>query len=811
MISRNPFHFRAFAIIPLLIGALIARASASPRLTQSLDEDWRFHLGEAANAIQPRLDDSKWRRVDVPHDYAVEGTFSETNPFPQVTSGRAENWYPQHGSLPVQPAVYRKRLDLPANAKGKCLWLEFDGVFSNSRYWLNGHEVGSQYSGYTRSRFDITAAANPGGENILTVEIDPRYDGWWYEGAGIYRHVRLITVDPVHIAPDGIFVMPSVESPGDGESANALVAVDADVTNASSCSVSAKVLNEVLDSENHVVASGTSIYEVGVSQSFKFQQRLPLAAAKLWSPDHPYLYRLRSSVSVAGEVVDQVVTNFGVRQVRFDAERGFFLNGKSLKLHGVNIHEDHAGVGVAVPDRLFTWRLERLKELGCNAIRLSHNPVTPFLLDECDRMGFLVVAENRHLGDTFMDQTTKDVVAVEHRDLSALVFRDRNHPSIILWSLCNEQWIQGSPEAAAMVRAMKERIHKLDPTRPVTAAMNGGFDSVVGIASQLDVIGINYNLSVYDAVHRLFPGKPMIATETSSELGTRGIYAAERWDGFVGDRARGYISSYGLSALAFDQPAVKSWSPIAKRDFMGGGFVWAGFDYKGEPRPFEWPVVNSNLGLMDICGFPKDMYFFYKAAWLDSPVLHVFPHWNWSGREGQEIPVWVYTNCEEVELFLNGVSLGKQTVPSLDHLEWKVRYAPGELVARATRKGVSVETKIATTGAPAAVRLTGDRASLVADNVDLSVVKVEIVDAQGRVVPTAANKIVFGLSGPAKLIGVGNGDPSCHEPDKAESRSAFNGLAQVIVQTTHQAGAIKLTARADGLATATATFTSSLP
>jgi beta-galactosidase len=353
---------------------------------------------------------------------------------------------------------------------------------------------------------------------------------------------------------------------------------------------------------------------------------------------------------------------------------------------------------------------------------------------------------------------------------------------------------------------MRNRVHELDPTRPVTAAMNGGFDSAAGMAGELDVIGINYNPSVYDDVHKLFPGKPIIATETASELGTRGIYATEHWDSYTGDRARGYLSSYGINALAYDQPAVKSWAPVATRDFIGGGFVWAGFDYKGEPAPFKWPVVNSNLGLMDLCGFPKDMYYFYKAAWTDAPVLHVFPHWNWAGKEGQEIPVWVYTNCDEVELFLNGVSLGKQTMRPLDHLEWNVRYAPGRLVAKGTRHGVAVETKIETTGAPAAIRLTPDRTALHADNVDLAVVRVEVVDAQGRVVPTAGNKITFALSGPAKLIGVGNGDPSCHEPDKAPSRSAFNGLAQAIVQTTHEAGPITLTATADGLAPAQTTL-----
>lgn len=815
MSIRNRVRPGSFAatLIALLVASAIspclrAAGSESPRVTQSLDENWRFHLGEAPDATNTRFDDHDWRRVDVPHDYVVEGKFTETNPFPAADPTPNKRWFSLHGFLPVQPAVYHKALDLPAEVKGKRLWLEFDGVFSNSHYWLNGQEIGSQYSGYTRSRFDITAAAHPGGENILTVQVDPRYDGWWYEGGGIYRHVRLITVDPVHIAPDGVFVAPTVSDPGDGQTADAAVAVATDVTNSGPASVSAHVTSEILDTAGQIVATTSSAYEVGIGSSVKVRQQLPLAKASLWSPEHPTLYRLRSTLRVSNDIVDQVVTTFGVRQVRFDADHGFFLNGKPLKLHGVNMHEDHAGVGIAMPDRLFTWRLERLKELGCNAIRLSHNPVEPFLLDECDRLGFLVVAENRHLGDTFMDQTSKDVVAVAHGDLSSLVLRDRNHPSIILWSMCNEQWIQGSPEAAAMIRAMRNRVHELDPTRPVTAAMNGGFDSVAGIAGELDVIGINYNPSVYDSMHKLFPGKPIIATETASELCTRGIYTMEHWDGFTGDRARGYLAAYGINTLA--QTAVTSWPLVANRDFIGGGFVWAAFDYKGEPRPFEWTVINSHFGLMDTCGFPKDMYYYYLAAWNDTPVLHVFPHWNWAGKEGQEIPVWVYTNCDEVELFLNGVSLGKKTMRPLDHLEWNVRYAPGELVAKGTRHGVAVETKIETTGAPAAIRLTPDRTALHADNVDLAVVRVEVVDAQGRVVPTAGDKITFSLAGPAELIGVGNGDPSCHEPDKATSRSAFNGLAQAIVETTHEAGPITLTATAEGLAPAQTTLTSHL-
>lgn len=800
MITRDRSHRRpvVFALIAFLLASVGLRAATneSPRLVRSLDENWRFHLGAAPEATAPGYDDRGWRRVDVPHDYVIEGTFSEKDPV--ANPHLRADWYWLHAFLPVQPAVYRKTLDIPADARGRRLWLEFDGVFNHSRYWLNGKSIGAQYSGYTRSRFDITDAVVCGGRNVLVVQVDPRYEGWWYEGGGIYRHVRLVTVDPVHIAPDGIFVVPTVSDPGDGEHADAVVTAYTEVTNTGSASASATVSSEILDADGQVLGTASSTYEIGISSAQQVTHEIPLPQAALWSPDSPHLYRLRSTVAVDDKIVDQVTTNFGVRQIRLDPARGLFLNGRHVELKGVNLHQDHAGVGVAVPDRLFTWRLERLKEMGCNAIRLSHNPVEPFLLAECDRLGFLVMAENRNMGDVYVDQSPKDAPAVRHRDLSALVRRDRNHPSIFCWSMCNEQWIAGSPEAGAMIRAMKQRVLEIDPTRPVTAALNGGFDAPAGIIGQIDAIGINYHPDVYDAVHAQFPEVPMIASEIASEIGTRGIYTTDRWKDdwgvYHGDRERGYVSAYSITAGPAGQTVEQAWPPVVARPFIAGAFVWAGFDYKGEPRPFGWPVVNCHYGFMDLCGFPKDSYYYYKAWWSDEPVLHVFPHWNWPGREGQEIPVWVHSNCDEVELFLNGVSLGKKTVTPLHHLEWKVRYAPGRLVAKGLRHGVPVEAEVETTGAPAAIRLTADRSALAADNADLAVAKVEVVDAQGRVVPTAGNKISFTLTGPAKLIGVGNGDPSCHEPDKADHRSAFNGLAQALVQTTHTSGEIVLEA-----------------
>jgi len=775
-----------------------ARAADAPRTVLSLDRSWRFHLGEAPDAVFVSFDDRAWRQVDVPHDYAIEGTFSEKNPHPRVETLRPD-WYWLHAFLPVQPAVYRKTFTLPASAAGRRLWLEFDGVCSNSVYWMNGKLVGAEYSGYARSRFDVTAATRPGAENVIVVQVDPRYDGWWYEGGGIYRHVRLVEVDPVHIAPDEPFVAPTVADPGDGIQADAIVRVSTAVANSRAGAVEATVSSEILNAIGHTVATDSSVQPLAAGACVTCVQSISLPKAQLWSPDRPHLYSLRSTVTVAGRTVDEVTTKFGVRHIRFDADHGFFLNGRRLGLHGVNMHQDHAGVGVAMPDRLFTWRLERLKEVGCNAIRMAHNPVAPFLLDECDRLGFLVIAENRHFGDTYADQAPADTPAAEHRDLSALVRRDRNHPSIILWSICNEQWSGASPGAARIARAMRKRVHELDPTRPVTAAMNGAFDSPGGMISELDVLAINYHPDVYDPTHQLFPKLPVVASEIASEITTRGVYALNRWDDYAGDRERGYVSAYSISAGPSGQTVENAWPPVAAREFIGGGFVWAGFDYKGEPRPFGWPVINTHYGFMDICGFPKDSYYYYKAWWTNEPVLHVFPHWNWTGKEGQEIPVWVHSNCEQVELFLNGVSQGKQAVTPLHHLEWKVKYAPGRLVARGVRNGVTLEAARETTGAPAAIRLAADRSDLVADGADLAVVTVEVVDAQGRLVPDAGNRITFKLAGPAMLIGVGNGDPSCHEPDKATSRSVFNGFAQALVQTSANPGQITLRAESPGL------------
>lgn len=732
---------------------------------------------KAVSPLSPGYDDSGWRHVDVPHDFIVEGTFD-----PKANK--------DHGYLPVEPGWYRKHVAVPASARGRRLWLEFDGVYRAGRFWLNGQYLGSHASGYTSFRFDVTGVARPGEDNLLTVRVDPRgFEGWWYEGGGIYRHVRLVSLAPVHVAPWGVFVSATVPKVGDGVRADATLSVATTLANDSDQAADVTLRSEVLDAAGRVVAEVHEAQSVAAHGKADRKQMLALAGAHLWSLEKPYLYRLRTSLQLAGKNVDEVTTPFGVRTLRFDPDQGFLLNNRPVKLKGTCNHQDFAGVGIALPDRILAWRIERLKAMGSNAYRCSHNPVASELLDACDRLGMLVMDENRHLGDTSAAKSSPTTPFSDLSELTDMVLRDRNHPSILLWSLCNEEGMQGSAAGARIARAMKERVNALDGTRPVTAAQN--FVHGRGISTVVDVEGFNYEPQAYARYHKAHPQKPLVASETASAVGTRGIY--------VTDAKKGYLSAYDVNAPPWGQTAEHAWRPVAEDPFMAGCFVWTGFDYKGEPTPYAWPCINSHFGILDICGFPKDAYYYYRAWWSAEPVLHLFPHWNWPGKEGQEIDVWCYSNCPRVELFLNGTSQGAKEMPPNGHLAWKVKYQPGTLQARGTRDSRELMAKVETTGRPAALELVPDRTKLAADGADVALVTVRVVDERGRVVPVADDEVSFHVEGAGKVLGVGNGDPSSHEPDKAMKRRAFNGLCLVIVQTRKTAGPITLTATAAGL------------
>ena len=729
------------------------------------------HAGENVSFVQTNYNDSAWRSLNLPHDWVVE------LPFDQNADGSHGFKSAIAGSTSTNTiAWYRRTFIIPSGYAGQTLWLDFDGVYRNSLVWLNGHILGRNVSGYASFYYDITPYTNPGGTNVLVVRVDAsRFEGWFYEGAGIYRHVWLTDVNPLHVAHWGTYVTTALAG------ANATVTVQTTVTNQSgSATVNGKLISTILDASSNAVTAVTSNLNLTAGQGLVVTQTLTVANAHLWSLQAPYLYNLVTTVSNASATADVYTTTFGARTVSFDSTNGFSLNGQRVEIFGVCNHQDAAGVGIAVPDRLLYYRLERMKQMGVNGYRTSHNMPAAELLDDCDRLGILVLDENRRLGTN----------AEPLNELSRLLLRDRNHPCIPAWSLGNEEYyIQGSQIAEDLYTPMQNLAHSLDSTRLCTIPINGSYGNP-SFAVVEDVVGINYDINDMASLHVSNPSDKILGTEVASTLSTRGIY--------TNDSSADYCSSYDLE-LNNDQLA-ETWFPFFHaRPWSSGGFIWTGFDYRGEPTPYWWPDINSHFGVMDTCGFSKDNYFYYQANWTIKPVLHIFPHWNW-GTPGQPVNVWVYGNCDLVELFLNGVSQGQQTLNVLSHAEWdNVPYATGTLQAVGYRNGQAVVTNsVQTTGTPAAVALIPDRSTILADGRDVSVVTVAALDSAGRIVPTASNLITFTVSGGA-IIGVGNGNPTSLEADKASQRYLFNGLAQVIVQSTNQTGAITLTATSTGL------------
>jgi beta-galactosidase len=787
----------------------------SPREVLLLDFGWRFHLGhsqdpardfgfgaqdreltfaksnEACVVSTTEFNDKAWAEINVPHDWALDLPFKDAPNLPEHGGRPLGREYPD-----TSIGWYRRVFDLPASAAGRRIAVEFDGVGRNAMVFFNGHYLGVNFSGYAPFRFDLTDIAEYGWKNVIVVRADASLgEGWFYEGAGIYRHTWLTITDPLHIRQWGNQVTARIQTGA------AIVNIRTEIENEGTEDKSCRVVSRLVDADGRDVASAqsSSLRLSGAGKSI-FEAQATINSPRLWSLEEPYLYRAITTVESDGVVTDGEERSFGVRSVRFDAEHGFFLNEKPVKIKGTCNHQDHAGVGVALPDRLQYYRIELLKEMGSNGYRTSHNPATPELLDACDRLGMLVMAETR-----MMSSCPEGLSQLER-----MIRRDRNHPSIVIWSLGNEEEDQGTARGVRMVANMKRLARKLDPTRPVTVAMNGAWGK--GVSNVVDVQGFNYGdegggvntAKNIDAFHKKFPRQPTIGTETASVVGTRGIY--ER------DEKRGYVAAYDVSPFDYTTSSEDWWTIYDERTFLSGGFAWTGFDYRGEPSPYGWPCISSHFGIMDTCGFPKDNYFYYQAWWRANPVLHLFPHWNWNGKEGQEIAVWCFTNLDGVELFLNGTSQGSRGVKRNSHVEWKVRYAPGSLEARGSKNGKVVLTHWReTTGAPAKIVLRPDRKTINADGEDVSVIAVEVVDAQGRVVPLALNQIVFKLSGAGRLIGLGNGDPSCHESDKPVSatearRSAFNGLCMAIVQSGKQSGSVRVEASSEGLEGASVTI-----
>jgi len=763
-------------------------SAVAPRERLLFDFGWKFFQGNAADPRRDlgfgmgqgdfaksgefwfstqKFDDSKWRPLDLPHDWAVE------LPFVWDEEQQSHGYKPLGRRYPeTSIGWYRRTFDLSAEDAKRRISVEFDGAFRSALVFLNGYFIGRNDNGYAPFCFDLTDFTNFGGKNYLMVRMDASFgDGWFYEGAGIYRHVWLTKTDPLHLARWESYVRPSVK--GNTAALGLGTLVQNQGTQAESC----KVRWQIMDRGGKVVASVDCAQQsVPPDGSATFTASTNLANPALWSIESPHLYTAIATVESSGKSRDAERITFGVRDLKWDADKGFFLNGKSVKIKGTCNHQDHAGVGAALPDRLQSYRLAVLKDMGGNAVRTSHNMPTPEWVEACDRMGMMMMCETR-----LMSSNPEGMAQLE-----TMIKRYRNSPSIILWSMGNEEWtMMPQPQGVRVIDEMIARSHELDPSRMCSCAVNADFET--HFPEQLDVMGFNYNLKEHDPWHQAHPNKPSVGSETASTVSTRGIY--------VTDKLRNWVSAYDLNHTSWSQLAEEWWKFYAAREWLSGGFAWTGFDYRGEPTPYGWPSINSQFGIVDMCGFPKDNFYYYKAWWGSEPVLHVLPHWNWEQRDGEEISVWVHSNLDSVELFVNGKSLGSQKVQPLTHLEWKVKYQPGVLEARGTKDGKVVLTeKRETTGDPASIRLTPDRAEISADGEDVSVLLVEVLDKQGRTIPTADVLLHFNVSGAGRLIGVGNGDPNCQESDKEPRRSLFNGLAQVIVQSTKSPGTITVEA-----------------
>ncbi len=720
---------------------------------------------------QPKYDDSAWRSLNLPHDWAVE------LPFVDDAALESHGFKPLGRKYPrTSVGWYRRVFDIPADDAGRRIVVLFDGAFRDALVFVNGCFVGRNDNGYAPFSFDLSDFLNYGASNAITVRMDASFgDGWFYEGAGIYRHVWLIKSDPLYLGEWESYVRPEVRDSG------ALVSLDTLVHNKETQAENARVRWEIFDEEGHSVAQAAAPVQVvdpGGSTAFSAAARV--SSPRLWSPETPHLYSAMVTIEADGRLRDAERISFGIRTIAFDVNRGFFLNGRQVKIRGTCNHQDHAGVGAALPDALQNFRLSVLKAMGGNAVRTSHNMPTPEWVEACDRLGMMMMCETR-----MMSSSPEGMAQLE-----TMIKRYRNSPAVILWSMGNEEDVLQKEDQGQMIVAdMVRRSHELDPTRLCTAAVNGSYGQ--GVSKSLDVEGINYNLDQIDNYHRTHPRQPLIGTETASTVSTRGVY--------ITDALRNWVSAYDVNNPPWAELAEEWWPFYASREFLAGGFAWTGFDYRGEPTPYGWPSVSSQFGIVDTCGFPKDNFYYYKAWWGQEPVLHLFPHWNWEQREGEPIRVWVHSNLDEVELLLNGASQGRQKVKPLEHLEWSVKYAPGTLEARGYRNGALVLTeKRETTGDPVGLRLTADRTTLAADGEDIAILRLEALDAQGRPVPTADALIHFTVAGEGRVIGVGNGDPNCQESDKEPQRSLFNGLAQVIVQSTRTPGTITITADRTG-------------
>lgn len=824
-----------YAIALMLVVNACANADASAPRSANFDEGWKFNLGDSAAYSQPDFNDSSWRSLNLPHDWAIEGDFSKENP--SGTGG---------GALPGGIGWYRKTFTVPGYKEGEKVYIDFDGAYMNTTVYINGHELGTRPYGYASFSYDITPWLQEG-DNVIAVKVDnsDQPNSRWYSGCGIYRHVWLRKLDAIHVAQWGTYVTTSDITP---DSATVNIATTVDNTSAADAEVT--LTTRVIDPQGKVAATVTASENIAAGKSATVNQSARVADPQLWSLDNPALYSVVTDVAVGGKTVDTYQTTTGIRTIEFTADKGFFLNGEQVKINGVCMHHDLGALGAAVNTRAIRRQLEILQEMGVNAYRASHNPPAPEVLALCDSMGILVMDEAFDMWRK--RKTERDYARFfdewHERDLTDLVTRDRNHPSIIMWSIGNEvleQWSDAAADTLSLEEAnlilnfghgadklakdgdemsvnsmltakLADIVKQLDPTRPVTAGMNEPNPGNHLIKSgALDVIGLNYHDEWYDDAEKNYPGKPLLGSETVSALMTRGYYknpsdsiiiAPKRWDIPYEDPSFA-CSAYDNEHVPWGTTHENSLRRM-KDDRVMGQFIWTGFDYIGEPTPYGWPARSSYFGIVDLAGFPKDVYYMYQSEWRpDKTVLHLFPHWNWTPGQTVDLLAY-YNNADEVELFVNGKSQGVRSKGDGEyHVMWRVPFEPGTVKAVSRKAGKTVaEQVINTAGEPAQIRLTPDRATIAADGNDLSFVTVEILDSDGNLCPTAVNEVTFTVEGAGQNEGVDNGNPISLERFKADSRKAMAGKALIIVRNNGKKGDINVKAVSPGLSDATVTL-----
>jgi len=797
----------------LLLVFITGTAQTQSRTTTLFTKDWKFYLGDDTTARLANYNDANWRSLDLPHDWSIELPFNEHSP--AGTGGAA---------LDGGTGWYRKTFTLPQADKTKKIFIDFDGVYRNSEVWLNGHYLGKRPYGFSSFRYELTPYLNYGEDkNVIAVKVDnsQQPNSRWYSGSGIYRYVWLVKTNNIFVDHWGTHVQtPQVNAQ------SASVVINTKVNNNSGNGADVAVKTSLYNDAGQMVKSASSNIHISSDDKNEVAQTITVANPSLWSIEHPHLYKAVTQVVSNGKVVDEYTTPFGIRWFNFDVDKGFSLNGKTVKIWGVCDHHDLGCLGAAINVRALQRQLEILKDMGINGIRTSHNPPAPELLDLCDKMGFIVMDE---AFDMWKRQKTKydyhlDWDEWHQRDLEDFVTRDRNHPSIFIWSIGNEipeqSWGRDNKDSSGFFIAAElgRIIHLLDTTRPLTSALNNPSpNNAIFKSGAIDLFGYNYHHQQFKDFQKTYPGQKFIGTETVSALETRGHYdmpsdSIHRWP--MGRRNNPSTVKWGnddLSVSAYDNVSVpwgstheETIKEFIKYPYASGMYIWTGFDYLGEPTPYPWPARSSYFGIIDLAGFPKDAFYLYQSVATDKPVLHLFPHWNWAA--GQIVDVWAYyNNADEVELFVNGKSAGVKKKEGEDlHVMWRVQYQPGSIKAVSRKNGKVVLTKeIKTAGGPAKIVLTADRSNIKADGDDLSFVTVRVEDASGNLVPDAANDIKFTVTGQGSIAGVDNGSETSLESFKTDHRKAFNGLALLLVKAKDKAGVINIAASADGLKTAT--------